>query len=119
MKFCVHPGCTTRFDGPGSRCPEHGRQHERVTRGTATERLYDWRWRKAAKSFLQRFPLCGQRPRGVAPVMSRCYLEARVTAAVQVDHVEPHRGDLRKFWDEENWQALCRTCGARKSQAGL
>jgi 5-methylcytosine-specific restriction protein A len=40
--------------------------------------------------------------------------------ATQTDHVRPHRGDRALFWDREgNWQSLCRTCGARKTQAGL
>lgn len=60
------------------------------------------------------------RPNGQRPVMSRCFDEQRVTLAYQVDHVVPHRGDQRLFWDElGNWQALCRNCGARKSAAGL
>ena len=71
-------------------------------------------------TFLVRYPLCGMRPGGQPPVMSRCRERGLVTAAVQVDHVVPHRGDERLFWDEYgNWQALCRECGARKSQAGL
>jgi 5-methylcytosine-specific restriction enzyme A len=52
--------------------------------------------------------------------MSRCHELGLVTDATQTDHVIPHRGDARLFWDEENnWQALCAPCGARKSQAGL
>lgn len=44
----------------------------------------------------------------------------RRTWATQTDHVVPHKGDQVAFWDREhNWQALCRSCGARKSQAGL
>ena len=66
-----------------------------------------------------RYPLCGMRPGDRAPVMSRCHDEGRATAAVQVDHVEPHRGAELLFWDENNWQSLCAECGARKSQAGL
>lgn len=27
-----------------------------------------------------------------------------------VDHVIPHRGDDVLFWDESNWQALCKSC---------
>jgi len=51
--------------------------------------------------------------------MSQCYLEQRETPSAQTDHVVPHRGDMRLFWDANNWQALCAECGARKSQAGL
>jgi 5-methylcytosine-specific restriction enzyme A len=60
------------------------------------------------------------RPNGQVPVMSQCYDEGRITAATQTDHVQPHRGDQVLFWDVvNNWQSLCATCGARKSQAGL
>jgi len=51
--------------------------------------------------------------------MSQCFDEGRTTAAQQTDHVVPHRGNQRLFWDEANWQSLCHQCGARKSQAGL
>ena len=52
--------------------------------------------------------------------MSRCHEEGIVTPAVQVDHVVPHKGNPQLFDDwRGNWQALCRACGARKSQAGL
>lgn len=52
--------------------------------------------------------------------MSRCHEEGRTTAATQTDHVVPHKGDLGLFWDSQgNWQSLCASCGARKSQAGL
>jgi 5-methylcytosine-specific restriction protein A len=118
MRFCLHFGCRLRQAGPY--CDEHKRQRERDRRGSSTERGYDWRWRTRATAFLAQYPLCGMRPDGRHPVMSRCFDERRVTAAVQVDHVEPHRGNDALFWDEDrNWQALCRECGARKSQAGL
>jgi 5-methylcytosine-specific restriction protein A len=52
--------------------------------------------------------------------MSQCFEDHRVTAAYQVDHVVPHRGDRTLFWDREgNWQSLCRSCGAAKSARGL
>jgi 5-methylcytosine-specific restriction endonuclease McrA len=28
--------------------------------------------------------------------------------ATIVDHIKPHRGDQNLFWDQTNWQALCR-----------
>lgn len=60
------------------------------------------------------------RPNNQAPVMSECRDSGRIKAAYQVDHVVPHRGDKALFWDREgNWQSLCASCGARKTQAGL
>jgi 5-methylcytosine-specific restriction enzyme A len=73
-----------------------------------------------AKAFRAQYPWCGARPDGQRPVMSQCYDLGLTTTAQQVDHVQPHRGDLALFWDEaHNWQSLCAQCGARKSKAGL
>ena len=27
-----------------------------------------------------------------------------------VDHIIPHRGDESLFWDQTNWQSLCKQC---------
>lgn len=100
-------------------CAIHRAQRDQ-RRGTARQRGYDARWEKAARAFKVRYPLCGMRPGGRAPVMSQCHEQGMVTPAYQVDHVEPHRQDQRLFWDMEgNWQSLCQSCGARKSKAGL
>jgi 5-methylcytosine-specific restriction endonuclease McrA len=64
---------------------------------SSAERGYTWAWQKARKQFLGEHPLC---------VM--CRKEGRVTAALVVDHVIPHRGDQELFWDRANWQALCK-----------
>jgi 5-methylcytosine-specific restriction protein A len=117
MRFCLEPGCPKRAER--AYCPDHARVRDH-RRGSAIERGYTWKWTKAARGFLSEFPLCGQRPGGLAPVMSGCYDEQRVTAATEVDHVEPHRGDQVKFWDRAgNWQALCGACHKRKTVAGL
>lgn len=31
-------------------------------------------------------------------------------AATVVDHIVPHGGDLKLFWDVKNWQPLCKKC---------
>src|SRR5580765_7906196 len=87
----------------------------REPKRSAYSRGYTKRWDKAAKAFRQRYPLCGMRPHDQVPVMSQCYVENRITAATQTDHVIPHRGDQTLFWDAtHNWQSLCRTCGLAK-----
>lgn len=65
---------------------------------TSTERGYGYRWQQARERFLSAHPLC-----------CYCTREGRVGAATVVDHREPHRGDQRLFWDETNWQSLCKT----------
>ena len=32
-----------------------------------------------------------------------------------LDHIIPHRGDRRLFWDRNNWQALCKSCHDSKT----
>ena len=59
--------------------------------------LYGRRWRNLRRQFLTEHPLC---------VM--CQKEGKVTAADELDHIERHRGDPVKFYDESNLQGLCR-----------
>ena len=42
-------------------------------------------------------------------------MEGRLVKATVVDHVTPHRGDKKLFWDESNWQALCKRCHDKKT----
>ncbi|TIX74642.1 MAG: HNH endonuclease, partial [Mesorhizobium sp.] len=34
-----------------------------------------------------------------------------------VDHVKPHRGDMRLFWSRSNWQPLCTPCHSSIKQS--
>lgn len=74
---------------------------------TTAERGYGGRWQKARETFLQHHPLCVY-----------CEREGRITAANVVDHKVPHRGDQALFWDQANWQPLCRSChdSAKKAE---
>jgi 5-methylcytosine-specific restriction enzyme A len=68
-------------------------------RASAAQRGYGEKWRLARLTFLRHNPWCRlHRARG-----------ERVPATV-VDHIKPHRGDRRLFWDKENWQGLCEHC---------
>lgn len=40
-----------------------------------------------------------------------------MAAAKVVDHITPHRGDSKLFWDTSNWQALCTPCHSGTKQA--
>ena len=66
-------------------------------RGSAASRGYGHKWRKARERFLNENPLC-----------KRCLEADVIEAATVVDHIVPHRGDRELFWDETNWQALCK-----------
>ena len=39
----------------------------------------------------------------------------RLVPATVVDHIKPHRGDAKLFWDETNWQPLCKSCHDHKT----
>lgn len=74
--------------------------------GISTERtgMYDHRWRQARAIFLRRNPLC-----------SACAKDGKITAANEVDHIIPHRGDMKLFWDKSNLAALCKPCHSKKT----
>jgi 5-methylcytosine-specific restriction enzyme A len=123
MTPCLESGCNVLVRR--GRCERHARQRAtavaaRPGRRKTAERGYGGRWQRARAAFLREFPLCGQRPGGLAPVMSRCHAEGRIVAATHVDHVVPHKNDPALLWDaENNWQSLCGRCSAAKSGAGL
>lgn len=77
-------------------------------RGGADARGYNAEWRKARAAFLKRHPLCVE-----------CQREGKLTPATVVEHIIPHRGDPQLFWDEGNWQALCKGCHDRKTGQGM
>lgn len=122
MPQAMARACTTYRCGNTQPCPDHAKvatQQRDQQRDTAHQRGYTRQWQDASRLFLKRYPVCGMRRGDQPPVMSRCYEQGRITPAGQVDHVVPHKGNKRLFWDKSNWQSLCRQCGARKSQAGL
>jgi 5-methylcytosine-specific restriction enzyme A len=73
-------------------------------RPSAARRGYGLRWRRARAAYLARHPLC-------VP----CRVAGRLKPAAVVDHVVPHRGDPVLFWDEGNWQGLCKPCHDAKT----
>ena len=104
---CRYPGCPNLCD-KGVYCSQHMQFSSDRMRGGAESRGYDARWRKARTAFLQRNPLCNE-----------CMKRGKITPATVVDHIIPHRGDRKLFWDESNWQPLCECCHDRKTGSGL
>ena len=101
---CRHPGCAQLVE-PGQKYRErHKPMHPEEVR-SAAGRGYGAAWRKARKAFLQAHPLCAE-----------CMKEGRYVKATDVDHIVPHRGDMKLFWDRSNWQALCHRCHSRKTR---
>ncbi len=75
-------------------------------RPTSRQRGYTAEWEAARAVFLLDFPACYS-----------CAAQGIVTAASQVDHHEPHRGDPVRFWDVSNWRAMCASCHSKKTRA--
>lgn len=65
---------------------------------------YGPEWRQAAKRYLRQNRLC-----------VRCHGKGIVTIAQVVDHTIPHCGDPVLFWDQSNWQPLCKSCHDQKT----
>jgi len=102
-KPCAHPGCPALVPSGTKYCDRHMALHPEEAR-PAGARGYGSRWQKASKRYLQAHPLC-----------VRCAAKGKYTRATVVDHIVPHRGDRRLFWDESNWQALCKPCHDKKT----
>lgn len=100
---CRHPGCPNlSYDVYCEKhCPLYARE-------SAASRGYDKRWQAARRRFLRAHPLCAE-----------CQRNGVLTPATVVDHIIPHRGDERLFWDEANWQPLCKPCHDYKTGMGL
>lgn len=77
------------------RKPEHSRLYHSAA------------WGKASKAYRAANPLCAE-----------CERNGVVRAAECVDHIEPHKGDLVRFWSVENWQSLCDKCHSEKTRRG-
>lgn len=90
----------------GTRCPCQVKHHAEAKarhdkrRQSARARGYDTKWDVARKAFLAKHPACAM-----------CGGPANV-----VDHITPHRGDMKLFWDSSNWQPLCQHHHATRKQ---
>jgi 5-methylcytosine-specific restriction protein A len=68
----------------------------REDKRTTTERGYGYDWQQLRAQHIAEHPLCVE-----------CEREGRVTAATQIDHVIPHKGDDSLRLDPRNLQSLC------------
>jgi len=114
---CPIPACPelTR----GGLCARHRQLRQRddyERRGSAQARGYTSRWNQISHIQLERYPLCGMRSHFAhAGWRGECYDLQRVTPATVTDHILPHKGDPRLFWDPHNWQSLCANCNRLKN----
>lgn len=92
-------------------CEEHKPTAEQLQRkesddrrGSSAQRGYGARWQKARAGWLRKHPLCVE-----------CLASGLTVEASVIDHRVPHRGDMKIFWDNNNWQSLCASCHGRKT----
>lgn len=72
----------------------------------STERGYNSKWQRESKAYLV-----------ANPIAVDWFKEhgGRLFAAECVDHIVPHRGDKKLFWDRNNWQGLTKADHDRKT----
>jgi 5-methylcytosine-specific restriction protein A len=115
-KICVAAGCD-EIALPGlSHCEEHEARRKDQLKARrqaaqtspaaiAARRLYaDPKWKAARLVYLRQHPICKD-----------CEELGVVEVATDVDHITPHKGDRKVFWDRKNWQSLCHRCHSRKT----
>lgn len=115
-KICSARGCEDLAMPGGSQCEEHvvARRLDHADRKAqaklvavareGAEFYRTARWKRLRLIHLDAHPLC-----------SDCIGVGLVVSATDVDHIRPHRGDARLFWDRRNWQSLCHRCHSRKT----
>lgn len=101
MKTCLTPGCPGLAPKGKSRCPSC--QDRFGYKKPEYHKMYNnARWDTLRARVLHDEPFC---------------VECKHLATV-VDHIVPHRGDQKLFYDRNNLQALCKTCHDRKTARG-
>lgn len=112
LRPCRHTGCPNLVRGE-EYCEKHRGEARRARRryrkdrqeSGAWHRLYGTRrWREMRAAQLIAEPYC-----------RKCAETGLRTAATDVDHIRPHRGDLRLFYNAANLQSLCHACHSRKT----
>lgn len=102
---CRHPGCAALVPYGKLYCDAHKALHPEATR-SAVKRGYGSRWQRVRRIYLQSHPLCAECMKQNPP---------KYTKATVVDHIVPHRGNEQLFWDQSNWQPLCKPCHDKKT----
>lgn len=107
---CRASGCRALHRNANGYCDAHTDQVKSFVRErpreSSTVRGYGYKWQQARAGFLVKHPLC-----------VKCQLNGLVVVATDVDHIEPHKGDMTVFWDRSNWQSLCAPCHSAKTAA--
>lgn len=96
---CTYPGCTELVTS-GSRCGAHVEVYHK-------QGYRAWyqspEWRRIRADQLQAQPWCED-----------CKARGEMTLATDVDHVIPHRGDVKVFMSGP-FRSLCHSCHSKKT----
>lgn len=105
---CGHPGCheLTRDTYCERHISFHDKKAKEYARISPSKREYNYKWTQARKAFLAEHPLCE---------CEACKASGHPLPANVVDHIVPHRGDTKLFWDRDNWQAMNKRCHDKKT----
>ena len=101
-KVCKKAGCGRAAEPGKDYCKQHislqGQQrkifNQRGKSGQYHSMYESQEWRKRRAQFLKKY--------------QRCFVCG--APATIADHIIPHRGDWKLFWDTANWQPLCKHC---------
>lgn len=108
---CKQNGCSA-LTHVGAYCEKHKKvikQQAEATRQTSAQRGYGYKWQKISKAFLAKHLWCE-----CAECKGLDIIDGGKIANV-VDHIKPHRGDMKLFWDRTNWQAMNDVCHNKKT----
>ena len=103
-RICGEPGCAV--ETKDTYCGAHKRDNV-SSRARAYQYLYYTKgWKKHTRAaVLQRDPMCKD------PFKIGCH-----NPSTDADHIIPHRGDVKLFFDLNNLQGLCKSCHSRKTK---
>lgn len=91
------PTAPPTFRRKGARTQQQANAEYDQRRGSFRERGYGPRWDASSLGFRREHPLC-----------LGCEAVGLVVATELTDHVEPHKGDMVKFWNRAMWQPSCK-----------
>lgn len=114
VKPCRRPGCTELVRG-GGYCPKHQTSSNHIKRDLQGERKISAGYHHLY--FTKRWKQLRAKQLIIEPFCRECAKRGIRTRATDVDHIKPHRGNKRIFFDDTNLQSLCHSCHSRKTIA--
>ena len=104
-KFCRHT--TNSKSGFCSECEPKYKVKEKAIR-----KCYDTRRNPTVKKWQnsKRYITARKIFKSEMIFCRKCSTVKRPVIGNILDHITPHKGDYRLFWDQTNWQLLCKRC---------